>query len=129
MASHHGRLAAVKVGDNLVANVYNWTMNRTTPPIVQSVFGDIYTHTHGTGVIDWNGSFEAIADKTDTNGQVALDTAWENATTVSGNFYLDDGYNYSGLFYITEASDSTDPEDVARTTYSFQGTGQLSKSW
>ena len=129
MASHHGRLASVKVGANTVANVYNWSMNRTASPIVQAIFGDTWINTHGLGVNDWNGSFEAIADKTDTNGQVALDTAFTGGTTVSGNFYLDSTKYYYGSFYVTEASDSTDPENVARTTYSFQGTGELSQSW
>lgn len=129
MASHHGRLASVEADGNQVANVYNWSISRTASPIVQSVFGDTWVHTHGLGVNDWNGSFEAIKDATDTNGQVALDTAWENGTTVSGNFYLDSTSYYYGDLYITEASDTTDPEDVARTTYSFQGTGQLYKSW
>lgn len=129
--AHHGRLASVKVGANTVANVYNWAVNRTANPIVQPTFGnDGWVETHGLGFKDWNGSFEAIADKTDTDGQVALDTAWNNGTTVSGSFYLDDStYYYTGLFYITEASDSTDPDNVARTTYSFQGTDTLTKSW
>lgn len=127
--AHHGRNAAVKVGSNTVANVYNWSLNRTANPIVQSVFGDTWVHTHGLGVNDWNGSFEALADKTDTNGQNALDTAFLNGTTVSGFFYLDGTNYYSGVLYITEASDSTDPENVARTTYSFQGTSTLSQSW
>lgn len=129
MASHHGRNAAVHADGNAVINVYNWTMNRTATPIIQSIFGDTWVNTHGLGVNDWNGSFEAIGDKTDTNGQVVLDDAFEGGTTVSGRFYLDNTNYYYGTLYITEASDSTDPEDVARTTYSFQGSSTLSKSW
>ena len=134
MAYHSGRQAKVQVGGSTVANVYNWTMNRTSPAIVQPTFGnDGWVQTWGLESKDWNGTFEAIADKTDTNGQVALDTAWTAGTTLSGNFYLADtsgtDYYYYGDIYITEASDSTDPNNVARTTYGFQGDGTLYKSW
>jgi len=127
----HGRNASVKILTDTITDVYNWSIDKTANPIEEPVFGnDGWARTLGTGVNKWSGSFDAIKSLTDTNGQTALDAAWEAGTVVSGiRFYLDGTYYYSGSAYITGTSESTNPEDVDRVNYTFSGDGQLSYSW
>lgn len=129
MATLLGRNASIKLdtGANLVADLYNWTIELTSDPIEQPVFGDSWSTTHGLGINKWSGSFDGIFNKTDTNGQVALRNAQLNSTVISGaRFYMADGNYYEGDLYVTSHSVSTDPEDVIRVSYTFNGTGELS---
>lgn len=126
----HGRNASIKLdsGVNTVDDLYNWTINLESNPIEQPVFGDTWSITHGLGVNRWSGSFEGIYDKDDTNGQVALRDAQINNTLISGaRFYMDASSTYyEGDLYIVSHEVSTDPEDVVRVTYNFNGTSTLS---
>jgi hypothetical protein len=125
----HGRNASIKLdaGVNTVDDLYNWSIDITSTPIEQPVFGDTWSITHGLGVNKWSGTFEGIYDKDDTNGQVALRNAQLNNTVVSGaRFYMDTVSNYyTGNLYITGHTVSTDPEDVVRVSYTFNGTSTL----
>jgi len=125
----HGRNASVKLSDGTVTveDLYNWSIDITSDPIEQPVFGDTWSVTHGLAVNKWSGSFEGIYDKDDTDGQVALREAQIASTLVSGvRFYMDTATNYyEGDVYITSHNVSTDPEDVVRVSYSFNGTSEL----
>jgi len=125
----HGRNASIKLdaGANTVEDLYNWTIDLESNPIEQPVFGDTWSITHGLGVNKWSGSFEGIYDEADTNGQIALRQAQINNTLVSGvRFYMDAATTYyEGDVYITSQSISTDPEDVVRVTYNYNGTSTL----
>lgn len=125
-----GRNASVQLdaGTNTVQDLYNWSIDITSDPITQPVFGDTWDTTHGLGINKWTGSFEGIFDESDTDGQVALRSAQLGSTVVSGvRFYMDAATNYySGDLYITTHNVNTDPEDVVRITYNFSGTGELS---
>lgn len=127
--SFHGRTASVQVDGSTVSDLYNWSINLESNPIEQSVFGDTWGKVHGLGVNKWSGSFEGIMDGDDTDGQLALVDAQINSTVVSGiQFNLDSSSYYQGDVYITSHEVSTDPEDVARITYNFSGTGELAYS-
>lgn len=125
----HGRNASIKlnVGVDTITDLYNWSIDITSDPIEQPVFGDIWSKTHGLAVNKWSGSFEGIYDKDDTNGQVALRQAQLSSTVISGiRFYMDTTTSYYyGDAWITSHSVSTDPEDVVRVTYTFNGTEEL----
>lgn len=125
----HGRNASVKLdtGTNTVSDLYNWSIDIASDPITQPVFGDTWSTTHGLAVNSWTGSFEGIYDKDDTDGQVALRDAQLGSTVVSGcRFYMDAATSYyTGDLYVTSHNVSTNPEDVVRVTYNFQGTGSL----
>lgn len=124
-----GRNASVKLdaGVNTVSDLYNWSLDLTSDPITQPVFGDIWSITHGLAVNNWSGSFDGIFDEDDTNGQIALRNAQINGTVVSGvRFYLDTStHYYEGDVYITSHNPNTSTDDVARITFNFQGTGEL----
>lgn len=126
----HGRDASIKLdaGVNTVEDLYNYSISIESTPIEQPVFGDTWSITHGLGVNKWSGSFEGIYDKDDTLGQVALRNAQLNNTLVSGaRFYMDTATTYyEGDLYITSHDVSTDPEDVVRISYTFNGTSTLS---
>jgi len=126
----HGRNASVKLdaGVNTVSDLYNWSIDITSDPIEQPVFGDTWSITHGLAVNKWSGSFEGIYDKDDTDGQVALRNTQISGTLVTdARFYMDAATNYySGDLYVTGHTVSTDPEDVVRVSYTFNGTSELS---
>jgi len=124
-----GRNCSVKLdsGVNTVTDLYNWKIDLTSNPIKQVVFGSTWATTFGLGVNAWAGSFDGVYSKDDTTGQVALQNAQIAGTVVSGvRFYMDAATTYySGDLYITAHNLSTDPEDVVRVTYTFDGTGVL----
>jgi hypothetical protein len=124
-----GRNASIKLdsGINTVQDLYDWKIELSSTPIEQPVFGDTWGKTHGLGVNKWSGSFDGIFSADDTTGQVALRAAQIAGTMVSGvRFYLDTTTYYSGDLYITNHGPATSPEEVAKLTYTFNGTGELS---
>jgi hypothetical protein len=128
----HGRYASVQLpavsGTVTVQDLYSWTIDLASNPIVQSVFGnDGWSKTHGLASNAWSGTFEGIYSNTDTTGQKALALAQIASTMVSGvRFYMDAATNYyEGDLYITSQGIKTDPEDVVRVTYNYSGTGVL----
>jgi hypothetical protein len=124
-----GRNAKITVsGSATVVDAYNWTITTASEPITQPVFGDTWDKVHGLAINSWEGSFECISSTADTTGQSYIINAQLNATVISGaKFYLDTTKYYTGDIYVTNHEVSTSPTDVARTKFSFKGTGVLTQ--
>jgi hypothetical protein len=87
MATTHGKDGQVRVGANQVGSVTQWTLT-FNPDYAKTVYlGDSYKSQIG-GVIDATGTINVDTDSSDTNGQVALQTAVTGQTTARLYLYI-----------------------------------------
>lgn len=136
MASYLGRNASVKIGTVTVANLSEWTLDLSSDPIVQAVFGSTWDKTHGLSTTSWSGSFSGLLDISDTTGQEVLSDAFVNGTLVddlrlyinSTTYWAPDTATDSAAgCYITSYSVNTVQGDVIKVSVSFTGTGPVDK--
>ena|SRR3989304_4202340 len=90
-----GYLAAVKKGTYTVAEMGQWSLAGLTRETLDSTaFGDTYKQFE-VGIGDYGTiSFQGNYDPTDTNGQVALNTACIAATQVTDLYFYIDSVSY-----------------------------------
>lgn len=111
---------------NAILNAHTWSVDVSQSYVDTTQFGDtmqVQTPTFAT----WTGTADAHYDIGDTNGQLALQTAWLAGTTCTPKFYVDSTHYYSGLAYVS-ASIKTDVAGVVDVSYSFTAAGALSYS-
>lgn len=131
MANHRGQEGLVRVGTNVVAELRSWSLDITQDTIEDSTMGDTF-RTYTTGMKSWSGQLTCYWDEADTNGQMALLPLGTNAGTATATF-LPEGTataatSYSGVVVITGANHSAAFDGMVEATYSFQGTGTLTKT-
>jgi len=89
MATLNGRNATVKKGTYTVAEMVSWDLDLSNEEIDTSAFGDTWGKSD-VGQRKWSLSFEGHYDPTDTNGQVAIETAWAGGTLINDiKLYVD----------------------------------------
>jgi len=123
MAILAGNAGAFKLGTNTVAEIDQWQIEVQTDLEETQAFGDTWKERTAT-LRSWSGTASGRLDDTDTNGHVALGTAFLGGTTVSARFYIDGTNYYSGSAFVN-ASISTPENGVVTVTYNFTGTGAL----
>lgn len=134
MPTYSGRNALVKIGNNTIAEMVEWTLNVTAEPITQAVFGSTWDKVHGLAPSSWDGTITGLLDMTDTNGQVALNNATISGTKISDLKLCIDSTKYwapdtasdaAAGCYITTMSPTAAQGDVLRVSFSFKGTGPI----
>jgi len=123
-----GYLAAVKKGTYTVAEMGQWSLSGLTRETLDSTaFGDTYKQFE-VGIGDYGTiSFQGNYDPTDTNGQVALNSACIAATHVTDLYFYIDSVSYwrvsntnSDYILLTKCNSvSADKSGIA--TVSFEG--------
>src|SRR5665647_550504 len=96
MALLKGNAASIRVGTNAVLECQSWSLD------LGNEFGDTareQTPTFQT----WSGKAEGKYDITDTNGQLALQTAVLGQSTVDMRCYVDATHYYHGDAYVSAA--------------------------
>jgi len=124
MAVMVGNAAAFKLGTNTVAEMDNWSLDVSTNLEETQAFGDTWKERTST-IKEWSGSASGRLDTSDTNGHVALKTAFLAGSTVSARFYVDGTNYYSGTAYV-QASFSAPENGIITANYTITGTGALS---
>lgn len=124
MAALAGTGGSVKIGTNTVAEIGEWSVDIGLDSYDVSAFGDAWKR-FISGLKGWTGSAGGRLDMTDTNGQVAIQNAILNGTTVTLRLYVDSTKYYSGTAYITQASYSASVGGTVDASFSFTGTGSL----
>lgn len=131
MASYKGRDGLIKIGTVTIAELKSWSLDTTQETIDDTVMGDAW-RTHLLGMKAYSGSFTCNWDKSDTNGQMALDITGTKLGTATGTFYPNgtgtDGATYSGVFTITSVSRSAALDGAVEATYQFTGNGSLAQA-
>lgn len=128
MAAIIGYAGSVKIGANAVAEISNWKLDISADLPDTTSFSSGGWKTFIAGLKEWSGSAEGNFDPTDTNGQLALQNALLNGTSVTLNLSVDGTHKYSGTAYIKKVSPETPVDDKVKISFDFQGSGALTYS-
>ena len=125
MAAIHGLSGSVKIGATSVASIDSWRVDINRDVADATNFGSNGWKESIAGLKGWGGSLSGSFDMGDTNGQLALQNALLNGTTVALKLYVDATHYYSGNAYITKIGADTPVSDKVKASFDFQGTGAL----
>jgi len=123
MAVLKGNAASLKLSTNTVAEMQNWELSVEQEFQDTTSFLDTFREQTPT-FATWTATAAGKVDTTDTNGQVALQTAWLAGSTVTPRFYIDSTHYYSGTAYVS-ANVGAAVDGIVEINYSFQGAGTL----
>ncbi|WP_353189120.1 phage tail tube protein [Pseudomonas sp.] len=123
MAVMVGSAASFKIAANTVAEMDQWSLDVQTGLEETQAFGDTWKERTAT-IKEWSGSASGRFDDTDTNGHVALSSAFVGGTSVAARFYVDGTNYYSGTAFV-QASLSASENGLVTVNYTFTGTGAL----
>lgn len=120
-----GRLASVKKGTFVVAELGQWSLSGFQRDVLESTaFGDSIKR-YEVGLGDYGTiSFSGNYDPTDTNGQSVLATACKNATTITDLYFYIDAASYwkvSGGSILLTKCDAVSFDKAGIGTVSFEG--------
>jgi len=142
MAAYHGKQGKVEwVSGQVTGSVIDWALDAVCGTVDTSVMSHVAeaTTSHWKSYTatfkDWSGTFSVLASDggidPDLDADIALDTDGL-ALELFGGIVAQTGQGdltprkYTGNAIITDVVMSTDKEDVAKITYTFQGSGTLS---
>ena len=126
MATLIGYAGKVMIGANTVAELSNWKMDLSADMPDTTVFNTTGWKSVIPGLKEWSGSAEGNFDMSDTNGQLALQNALLNGTSLSLKLYVDGTHYYSGTAYIKKVAPEAAVDDAVKCAFDFQGSGALS---
>lgn len=124
MAVLAGNAGSFRLSTNTVAEIDTWTLDVSTGLQETQSFGNTWKERTAT-IREWSGTAAGRFDNTDTNGHVALNTAFLGGTTVSARFYINGTNYYSGTAFV-QASVSAAENGLVTVSYTITGSGSLS---
>lgn len=125
MAIAIGFAGKVMIGANTPAELGNWKLDLGADTPETTAFSSTGWKTFVPGLKEWNGSAEGNFDMTDTNGQLAMQNALLNGTSLALKLYVDATHYYSGTAYVKKVSPEAAVDDVVKIAFDFQGSGAL----
>ncbi|MBI9080832.1 MAG: hypothetical protein JEY79_13975 [Pseudodesulfovibrio sp.] len=142
MSTISGRFARVVIGSNIVAEMGNMNINRSTDEVDTTSFGDGWGKSD-VGMKKWSGAVSGSLDAEDANGQQVLEDAWDSgelvqdirfymkySTTVGDKvvYYAPDTESDAdaGVRILTQEV-ATDKSGVASVSFNFSGSGPCKK--
>jgi predicted secreted protein len=136
MAAFHGKQGKVTFATTAVSNVLNWSIDATCDFASSSVMSNVAvtsaTHwaDHLAGYKDWTATVECDVEDTGFDPDIETDFIDQNGVAcVFHQAVIDGGFRkYSGNGIITGILPSLDKSDVAKVTYSVQGSGTLAEA-
>ena len=124
MAAFHGKGGAVTF-TNGTFEVLSWTLNATADMAEGTVMTATWKSFKG-GFLDWTATVECILPSAGAvTGTLTNFLGSEATLTLDGG---GSNPNFSGNALVTGFSPSTDANDVAKLTYTFQGSGTLTEA-
>ena len=118
-----GNAGSFRVGANVVAECQSWQLDVSQEYVETTCFGDTFKEMTPT-FATWTGTAAAKYMHGDTNGQLALETAWLAGSTVTVRLYVSATNYYTGLCYVS-ATINTAVDGIVEISYSLQGAGAL----
>ena len=125
MAQLIGYAGKVYIGANAVAELKNWKMDLSVDMADTTVFSTTGWKSNIPGLKEWSGSAEGNLDMTDTNGQLALQNALLNGTSITLKLYVDGTHYYSGTAYVKKLAPEAAVDGVVSVAFDFQGSGAV----
>lgn len=126
MATFTGNSGVVKEGSNTLGEVKSFSVTESSETIEDTAMGDSW-RSHKAGLKSWSGTIECWFDDTDTaqgnltpGASVTLNLQPEGSTT--GDFLL------TGTATITEITHTNTIDGIVERSFTFQGSGALTRS-
>ena len=123
-----GRYGQVKLDDVVVANLSNWKLSIKQSLIDVSHFGNDGWDEVVAGNCAFEGSFEGSYDKSDTNGQVAIQKAIVSGEDLEISFMMDkndEADKYVGKVKVETIDIDTSTKEIIKISVKFKGNGVL----
>ena len=123
-----GRYGQVKLDDVVVANLSNWKLSIKQSLIDVSHFGNDGWDEVVAGNCAFEGSFEGSYDKSDTNGQMAIQKAIVSGEDLEIDFMMDkndETDKYTGKVKVETIDIDTSPKEIIKISVKFKGNGAL----
>ena len=123
-----GRYGQVKLDDVVVASLSNWKLSIKQSLIDVSHFGNDGWDEVVAGNCTFEGSFEGSYDKSDTNGQMAIQKAIVSGEDLEISFMMDkndEADKYVGKVKIETIDIDTSPKEIIKISVKFKGNGAL----
>ena len=123
-----GRYGQVKLDDVVVANLSNWKLSIKQSLIDVSHFGNDGWDEVVAGNCAFEGSFEGSYDKSDTNGQMAIQKAIVSGEDLEVSFMMDKNNEtdkYVGKVKVETIDIDTSPKEIIKISVKFKGNGAL----
>ena len=123
-----GRYGQVKLDDVVVANLSNWKLSIKQSLIDVSHFGNDGWDEVVAGNCAFEGSFEGSYDKSDANGQVAIQKAIVSGEDLEISFMMDkndEADKYVGKVKVETIDIDTSPKEIIKISVKFKGNGAL----
>lgn len=117
MALLKGNAASIRVAANAVIECQSWSLELGSEFVDTTSFGDSARESTPT-FQTWSATASGKYDITDTNGQLALQTAVLNATTVDMRCYVDGSHYYHADAYVS-ASIGASVEGLVEISWTF----------
>ncbi len=132
MATLRGLYGLVKVGANDLAECTQWTMSRSAEEEDTSIINATAKRTE-TGAIEASGTISCYYDDTDTNGQVALESAFDGNTAVTLELYTDADATGTVYYSMSAVITSLDVDNGGATgrvtaTFNYKNTTAVTRS-
>ncbi len=124
-----GKSGSFKIGTTVVKEISEFSIDRGTDMQETTNFDSGGYKEYIPGIKEWSGSVKGNwVVGTDTAGQGALETAYENSTKLTGTFVVATGYSYTGDFYIKSFPVEVKVANKIEFSIDIQGTGALTKT-
>ena len=123
-----GRHGAVKLNEVVVANLSNWKLSIKQNLIELNHFGNNGWDEGLGGTCAFEGSFEGSYDKSDSQGQMAIQKAIVSGEDLEIDFVIDENDandKYVGKVKIETIDIDTSPKEVVKISVKFKGNGEL----
>ena len=123
-----GRYGQVKLDNVVVANLSNWKLSIKQSLIDVSHFGNDGWDEVVAGNCTFEGSFEGSYDKSDTNGQMAIQKAIVSGEDLEISFMIDkddEADKYVGKVKVETIDIDTSPKEIIKISVKFKGNGAL----
>ena len=123
-----GRHGQVKLDDVVIANLSNWKLSIKQALIDVSHFGNDGWDEVVAGNCSFEGSFGGSYDKSDANGQMAIQEAIVSGQDLDIDFIIDkndETDKYTGKVKIETIDIDTSPKEVVKISVKFKGNGAL----
>jgi hypothetical protein len=123
MAILAGNAGSFKLSTNTVLEIDTWTLDVSTGLEETQSFGDTWKERTAT-IREFSGTASGRFDNADTNGHVALNTAFLGGTSVSARFYINGTNYYSGTCFV-QGSLNASENGLVTASYTLTGSGAL----
>lgn len=120
-----GKNAVVKIGANTIAGLNEASFSASGESIDTTTFSSSGWKERIQGLKEFSMSLSGFYDPTDTNGQVALRTAWLNGTTVTVDYLVDGAVGFQGDYLVTSMEIGAGTSGEVSVSFELESTGAL----